>query len=69
MLVNGTWTKDWQPVQKADGKGRFVRQISSFRNWITPDGSAGPTGAGGFAAEAGATGSLSPISAPGPRAP
>lgn len=53
MLVNGKWTSDWQPVQKADAKGRFVRQVSSFRNWITPDGSAGPTGSGGFGAEAG----------------
>ncbi len=53
MLVNGKWTEDWQPVQKADEKGRFVRQVSSFRNWITPDGSAGPTGEGGFEAEAG----------------
>ncbi|ABA80737.1 glutathione S-transferase family protein [Rhodobacter sphaeroides] len=53
MLVNGKWTADWQPVQKADDHGRFVRQVSSFRNWITPDGSAGPTGTGGFAAEAG----------------
>ena len=53
MLVDGRWMEDWQPVQKADGKGRFVRQVSSFRNWITPDGSAGPTGEGGFAAEAG----------------
>ena len=53
MLVNGKWTADWQPVQKADEKGRFVRQVSSFRNWITPDGAPGPTGTGGFAAEAG----------------
>ncbi len=53
MLVDGKWVKAWQPVQKADEKGRFVRQISSFRNWITPDGSAGPTGEGGFAAEPG----------------
>lgn len=53
MLVNGKWTEEWQPVQKADEKGRFVRQISGFRNWITPDGSAGPTGTGGFEAEAG----------------
>ena len=30
-----------------------MRQVSSFRNWITPDGSAGPTGEGGFAAEPG----------------
>jgi glutathionyl-hydroquinone reductase len=53
MLVEGKWTEDWQPVQKADEKGRFVRQTSSFRNWITPDGSPGPTGLGGFKAEAG----------------
>lgn len=53
MLVDGKWQEKWQPVQKADEKGRFVRQTSSFRNWITPDGSAGPTGTGGFKAEAG----------------
>ncbi len=53
MLVDGVWTKDWDPVQKSDAKGRFVRQVSSFRNWITPDGSAGPTGEGGFPAEPG----------------
>ncbi len=53
MLVNGKWTEDWQPVQAKDEKGGFVRQISSFRNWVTPDGAAGPTGAGGFKAEAG----------------
>ncbi len=53
MLVDGTWAKDWNPVQKADKKGRFVRQVSSFRNWITPDGTAGPTGEGGFKAEPG----------------
>lgn len=53
MLVDGKWVTAWQPVQKADEKGRFVRQVSSFRNWITPDGSAGPTGEGGFAAEPG----------------
>lgn len=53
MLVDGKWAANWQPVQKADEKGRFVRQTSSFRNWITPDGSAGPTGDGGFKAEAG----------------
>jgi putative glutathione S-transferase len=53
MLVDGKWTADWQPVQKADAQGRFVRQTSSFRNLITPDGSPGPTGTGGFKAEAG----------------
>lgn len=53
MLVDGKWTEDWQPVQATDAKGGFVRQTSSFRNWVTPDGSAGPTGAAGFPAEAG----------------
>ena len=53
MLQNGKWMEDWQPVQKADEKGRFVRQVSGFRNWITPDGRPGPTGEGGFAAEPG----------------
>jgi glutathionyl-hydroquinone reductase len=53
MLVDGKWTDAWQPVQATDAKGGFVRQISSFRNWVTPDGMAGPTGAGGFRAEAG----------------
>ncbi len=53
MLVNGKWTEDWQPVQATDAKGGFVRQVSSFRNWVTPDGSAGPTGDGGFAAASG----------------
>lgn len=53
MLVNGKWTDNWQPVQGTDAKGGFVRQTSSFRNWVTPDGSAGPTGEGGFEAEAG----------------
>jgi len=32
-------------------KGEFVRAVSSFRNWITSDGSPGPSGEGGFAAE------------------
>ena len=53
MLVNGKWMADWQPVQATDAKGGFVRQTSSFRNWVTPDGSPGPTGEGGFKAEAG----------------
>ena len=53
MLVDGKWTAEWHPVQAKDEKGGFVRQTSSFRNWVTPDGSAGPTGEGGFAAEAG----------------
>ena len=53
MLVNGKWSADWQPVQATDEKGGFVRQVSGFRNWVTPDGAAGPTGEGGFKAQAG----------------
>tara|TARA_R110002020_G_scaffold455471_1_gene671597 strand:+ start:3366 stop:4340 length:975 start_codon:yes stop_codon:yes gene_type:complete len=53
MLVNGKWVENWQPVQKADEQGRFVRQVSEFRNWITPGGRPGPTGEGGFEAEVG----------------
>jgi putative glutathione S-transferase len=50
-LVDGKWSEAWRPVQSTDAKGGFVRQISSFRNWVTPDGAAGPTGGGGFRAE------------------
>lgn len=53
MLVDGKWTKDWEPVQAEDEKGGFVRQASSFRHWVTSDGSAGPTGNRGFRAEPG----------------
>lgn len=34
MLVNGVWEKRWDPVQKKDGEGRFVRQSSAFRGEI-----------------------------------
>src|SRR5271165_6324686 len=53
MLVDGKWTDAWQPVQATDAKGGFVRQASSFRDWVSPDGAAGPTGKGGFRAEKG----------------
>lgn len=32
-------------------KGEFIRSKSGFRNWVTPDGRAGPSGEGGFSAE------------------
>lgn len=53
MLVDGKWTKDWHPVQAKDAKGRFIRQTSGFRNCVTLDGNAGPTGKSGFKAEQG----------------
>jgi len=53
MLVNGRWTADWHPLQAQDTQGGFLRQASQFRSWLTPRGERGPTGDGGFAAEAG----------------
>ena len=51
LLVDGNWVDQWYDT--ASSKGRFVRSASAFRNWVTPDGSAGPTGKGGFRAAAG----------------
>ncbi len=34
-------------------KGEYLRTTSGFRNWVTPDGRAGCSGEGGFAAEPG----------------
>ena len=53
MLVDGKWEGDWQRLKWTDTRGRFVRQVSTFRNWVTADGSPGPTGVGGFRAEPG----------------
>lgn len=51
LLVDGKW-QDQAPAKKAND-GQFRRAETHFRSWITPDGSAGPTGAGGFVAESG----------------
>lgn len=51
QLVDGTWHDTWYDTSKTGGK--FERSTSSFRNWITADGSAGPSGEGGFKAESG----------------
>src|ERR1700692_2613492 len=51
LLVDGHWQDQWYDTTSTGG--RFVRQDSAFRNWVTPDGSPGPTGEGGFKAEAG----------------
>lgn len=51
LLVNGKWVDQWYETKSSGGE--FVRQDSVFRNWITADGSAGPTGESGFKAEAG----------------
>ncbi|PCH94056.1 MAG: glutathione-dependent reductase [Gammaproteobacteria bacterium] len=36
-----------------NNKGKYIRELSQFRNWVTIDGSAGVTGVDGFKAEAG----------------
>ena len=51
LLVDGQWTDQWYDTKSTNG--RFVRSEAQFRNWITPDGSPGPSGEGGFAAEPG----------------
>ncbi|MEK4947069.1 glutathione S-transferase family protein [Carnobacterium sp. FSL W8-0810] len=51
LLVDGKWHDQWYDTE--GNGGRFIRQESQFRNWITPDGSAGPTGEAGFKAEPG----------------
>ena len=53
MLVDGVWQDDWRTQRRTDEQGRFIRKASTFRHWITPDGSPGPTGDGGFKAEPG----------------
>lgn len=52
-LLHGTWQATQGVRHDTEEKGAFSRQPSQFRNWITPDGKAGPTGEGGFKAEAG----------------
>ena len=50
-LIDGKWVD-----RSAEGKtsdGSFRRAASTFRNWVTADGSPGPSGEGGFPAESG----------------
>ena len=51
LLVDGVWRDQWYDT--ASSTGRFERSRAAFRHWITPDGSGGPSGEAGFAAEAG----------------
>ena len=51
QLVDGVWQDVWYDTKKTGGN--FVRSTARFRNWITADGSAGPSGEGGFKAESG----------------
>ena len=51
FLIEGVWHDGWYDTKKTGG--RFVRQDSAFRNFVTADGNPGPSGQGGFKAEAG----------------
>lgn len=50
-LVDGVWKDQWYDTKSTGGA--FKRSTSGYRNWITADGSAGPTGESGFKAESG----------------
>ena len=49
LLVDGVWQQEGQRTQD----GHFIRPTARFRNWVTSDGSPGPSGEGGYAAESG----------------
>lgn len=51
QLVDGKWHDTWYDTSKTGGA--FQRSTAGFRNWVTADGSAGPSGEGGFRAESG----------------
>ena len=51
LLIEGKWHDRWYDTK--DNNGEFIREDSQFRSWITPDGSAGPSGIAGFPAEPG----------------
>lgn len=51
LLIDGVWHDQWYDTRQTGGS--FRRAASQFRNWVTPDGAQGPSGEGGFRAEAG----------------
>ncbi|MEO0636912.1 MAG: glutathione S-transferase family protein [Pseudomonadota bacterium] len=51
LLVDGVWHDKWYDTKSTGGK--FQRSEAAFRNWVTADGTAGPTGQAGFKAEPG----------------
>ncbi|MGO9049099.1 MAG: glutathione S-transferase family protein [Xanthobacteraceae bacterium] len=53
LLVDGVWRADNAGREfgaRTEG-GHFIRRPTVFHNYVTADGSPGPTGVGGFAAE------------------
>ncbi|MDV7143309.1 glutathione S-transferase family protein [Tropicimonas sp. TH_r6] len=51
LLIDGTWHDSWYETGKTGGE--FRRTEAVFRNWVTADGTAGPSGEDGFEAESG----------------
>ncbi|UOA24441.1 Glutathionyl-hydroquinone reductase YqjG [Sulfitobacter pontiacus] len=51
LLVDGEWRDKWYDTESTGGK--FERSTSKFRNWVTADGSAGPSGKSGFQSQSG----------------
>lgn len=49
LLVEGQWQDQWYDTKSSGG--RFKREDAGFRNWVTVEGSAGPSGMSGFKAE------------------
>ena len=50
LLIEGHWKDQWY---ESSADGAFQREQAQRRNWVTTDGSPGPSGEGGFKAEAG----------------
>ncbi len=48
LLADGVWQEERYETRTQ--AGRFVRPTARFRNWVTEDGSPGPSGEGGFPA-------------------
>ncbi len=51
QLVDGVWQDVWYDTTSTGGA--FKRSTAKFRNWITTDGAAGPSGEDGFEAQSG----------------
>lgn len=50
LLIEGRWHDQWY---ESSADGTFQREQAQRRNWVTADGQPGPSGDGGFKAEAG----------------
>ncbi|MFK7746432.1 MAG: glutathione S-transferase family protein [Roseobacter sp.] len=51
LLIDGVWHDQWYDTKTTGGS--FKRQDAKFRNWVTKDGQAGPSGTADFKADSG----------------